>query len=60
MKAETFDNLIKKYTEKATHHGVQAILGPKRFKDYNLSQERKYDRLLIEVSQLYLEEYGKS
>ena len=60
MKACTLDSLIKKYTEKTNHHGFEAILGNPHYRKYHERQEKKYDRLIIEIVELYLEEYGKS
>lgn len=59
MKSSTLDNLISKYREKADYHGFQAVLGDKKYRKYHEKEERKYNRLIIEIGELYLEEYAK-
>ena len=60
MTAKVLDSLTHRYTQKADFHGLEAIFGDKKYREYHEKQERMYDRLLIKLTNLYLEEYGKS
>lgn len=60
MKAVILETLINRYTEKANFHGFEAIKGNREYRRYHEIQERNYDRLIVEIGNLYLEEYGKS
>jgi len=56
MDKQTFHDLIQRYIEKADYHGYEALLGDKKYRAWNTKEEMKYNRMIIEVVKLYLEE----
>ena len=54
MTAATLKELTDRYIEKANFHGVEAVLGDKKYRKWHQFQERMHDRLMLEVIEVYL------
>ena len=53
---KAYKSLIDKYSDLATMHGVESLLGDKKYRKYHEKKSREYDGLLIAIIENYLKE----